>query len=330
MLLPVSAPLDDLVDAHDHADVGVDPEACQPQPVEHLVVSGKLLAFRPSHRVDPGGERARGRHPGIELSQRPGRGVPGVGERRLPARHPLLVQAGESGQRQVDLAPHLDGSREGSRVRPHGKWHRGDGPQVGGHVLADLAVAARRTDREAPAVIAQRHSQPVDLRLDDELQRRRTSGCRASRLSRACAHHPGRLFRASRLRRQLDGPGMPGPELLLVPGVRQRQHGLAVPHLTEDRQRLAAYSLRGRVGRHQLGMLRLQLLEFPVERVVLSVGDLGLIEHVVTVLVMANEVAKLLEAFLDVHRAPPGTLATADKRRYAPTATRTAPLATEE
>ena len=131
-------------------------------------MGGELDALDVAHPVEPGGERPRGRHPRVELAQRAGGGVARVGEGGLAGRHALLVQLREGGQRQVDLAPHLDRRGKGAASASMASGTVRDGAQVGGHVLADLAVAPRGPDRQPAVLVAQRHGQAVDLGLEHE------------------------------------------------------------------------------------------------------------------------------------------------------------------
>ena len=78
-------------------------------------------------------------------------------------------------------------------------------------------------------------------------------------------------------------------------------------HLGEAGQRLAADALGGRVGRDQFGMRCLQLLELAEESVVVGVGDLGAVEDVVAVLVMADQCPQLLDPSAAVTDSPPAT-----------------------
>ena len=68
-------------------------------------------------------------------------------------------------------------------------------------------------------------------------------------------------------------------------------------HLDESFARLAADALGGRIGRDQLGMLGLEVLEPPHHPVVFGVADLGLIEHVIQMLVMMQLFAQILDFF---------------------------------
>src|SRR5262249_58599255 len=97
-------------------------------------------------------------------------------------------------------------------------------------------------------------------------------------------------------------PPVPGPDLLLLEGVLQAEHGRAVANLGELTARLAPHALGRGIRGHQVWVLRLELLQLPVKRVELSVAQLGLVEHVVQVLVPADLPAELLELLLDVAR----------------------------
>ena len=108
-------------------------------------------------------QRPLGGDPGVDLAQRPGRRVAGVGVGLLPRRLGRGVQRGELLVAEVDLAADLDEVGPAGACEPLGDF--GDGADVGGHVLADPAVAPRRRlDQHAP-LVADRTRQPVDLWL---------------------------------------------------------------------------------------------------------------------------------------------------------------------
>ncbi len=65
-------------------------------------------------------------------------------------------------------------------------------------------------------------------------------------------------------------------------------------HDAERLDRLAANALRRRVRRDQLRVLRLQAAQFAHQSVVLRVGDLGLVEHVIAVVVVVDLGAQFL------------------------------------
>ena len=165
-LLPPPAALDDLVRRVVLLDLAVDLEPVFAQPLELLGVAGELDPLVAADPVAPDRERPRGGDPGVELADRAGGRVAGVGERRLAGRGALLVELGERAAREVDLAADLDSL--GRVVDP--QRDRPDRAQVLGHVLADHAVAARRAADELAALVEQRDRDPVDLRLGDEAQ----------------------------------------------------------------------------------------------------------------------------------------------------------------
>ena len=65
--------------------------------------------------------------------------------------------------------------------------------------------------------------------------------------------------------------------------------------------RLAADTLRGRVGGDQLGMLRFQLLQLTGERVEVGIGNFGCVLPVVKVLVVADLFAQLFDSVGGLH-----------------------------
>ena len=161
----------------------------------------------------------------------------------LPAAACSLVDLREPGQRQVDLAAHLDHrrcSRDPQRDRP-------DRAQVGGHVLADGAVAAGGAAHEHAVAVEQRDRQPVDLRLDHQLERLAAQP--------AASRAPPR--RATR------------PRCGRWPATASA----AVLDRGEVTRGRRAHALGGRVGRDQLGVLGLQLPQLAHQRVVLAVVD---------------------------------------------------------
>ena len=87
-----------------------------------------------------------------------------------------------------------------------------------GHVLADLAVAARGAAHEHAVLVDERDRQPVDLRLG----------------------HEADLAHLDALARQVALAALdPGRQLLLVAGVGEREHRLEVADLLELVERLA-------------------------------------------------------------------------------------------
>ena len=243
-----------------HGHVGADLEAVLAQPREPLAVGLELESLDRTDSVAPDRQRPCGGELGVELADRAGGGVARVGEGRLTSGGARLVQLREVRARQVDLAAHLE--LGGSAGHPQGD--RADGPEVLSHVLADLAVAARRAPDEHAVLVEQRDGQPVDLRL---------------------AHVVESLGVEAVLLGQGDDSLGPRPQLLLGARIGQRQHRLEVLDGLEALERPAAHALGRRVWSQELGVTLLEVAELVQQRVVVGVGDLRLVEDVVEVAV---------------------------------------------
>ncbi len=121
------------------------------------------------HLVRPERQVARRGDGGILLAQGAGGGVAGVDVGLLAGVLLGGVEGREGGQPQVDLAAHLEHGR-GTVGQPLG--HVVDGADVGGDVLADPTVAAGGGLHKPTVLIAQRHSEPVELELAGPGRRR--------------------------------------------------------------------------------------------------------------------------------------------------------------
>ena len=164
-VLPGAAGRHDRVEVVVHLDVGVHAEAVLAQPLERL---------RTARRTPPPRGR-RSRRPTSTAAARPSsfgsswriepaaelRGLANVGSPGLGA---LLVQAGERGEREVDLSAHLQQRRRVLDPQRDGA----DRAQVLGHLLAHLAVAAGGAAHEHAVLVDERDRQAVDLRLGHE------------------------------------------------------------------------------------------------------------------------------------------------------------------
>ena len=109
---------------------------------------------------------------------------------------------------------------------------RADRPDVGGHVLAARAVAARRAAHEHAVLVGQRDAQAVDLQLGDVGDRR--------------------VAQAGALPHAL----VEGAQLLLVVGVVEAEHRRQMLDRREALGGPAGDALRRRVRRDEIGMLR--------------------------------------------------------------------------
>ena len=242
----------------------VDTEAVGLEPRERVGVRCQLETLAHADRIRPQGKGARGRLRGVPLAQRACGGVARVHEGREALRRPLLVEAREGGDRQVDLAAHLDERRRRlALVEREAQGHGAHGAQVGGHVLADDPVAARRSPLEHAVAVDERDREPVDLRLGDVTRRIIASCC---------------------LELTTDAL-VPRDQLVDVARVREREHRLEVPHLLEASRCNPSDALRGRVGRAQARVVLLERLQLAEERVVAAVVDLRRVLDVVQAVV---------------------------------------------
>ncbi len=99
-------------------------------------------------------------HARVELPDRAGRGVPRVGEKRLPCLFAVAVDRLERGEGQVDLAPDFDfpALADPERQGP-------DRLDVGRHVVALEAVPPGDGPDDGPVAVNDRDAQAVDLEL---------------------------------------------------------------------------------------------------------------------------------------------------------------------
>ena len=243
------------------------------QPLELLRVRFMLEVLGRADRVAPHRERARGRYRRIELAYRAGRGVARVRERRLAGLRALLVEGGERRPGHIDLTAHLD--QRWGILDP--QWDLPDRAQVLRDLLADLPIAARGAAGEDAVLVHEGDREAVDLRLGDVLDG---------------------LDRRPIGRGQLAHAGVPGAELLLVAGVRQRVHRLQVPSGLELVERRGTHALGRRVGRQELGVLDLEVAQLVQQRVVVGVRDVRVVEDVVAAVVVLDLAPQLGGALL--------------------------------
>ena len=210
------------------------------QPRQHLLMAGELPSLHVAHPVEPGGERPRRGHPRIQLAQRARGRVARVGEGGLARRHALLVQLLEGGQRQVDLAPHLDHRREGGRRRP--AWPAAPSRWCGGW------RSRPRPPRRCPAWPPPSGDRP-----------------------RSAATRPGRRSWARARSAAAAGSQPASADSFTTRACQARSSSSFLAFASESMgspwrtwlkagQWLAAHPLGGRVGGDQFGMSRLQVL----------------------------------------------------------------------
>ena len=129
---------------------------------------GHRLAASPT-RVGEQRQLPSRRNLRVELPQAARRRVARIGEDRLPRLRLRLVQCKEIRLGHEHFAADLDQRRRVALQSPGDRPH---GAEIGRHVLAHHAVAARRAVHECAVLIGQVDRKPVDLRLADEGERR--------------------------------------------------------------------------------------------------------------------------------------------------------------
>ena len=201
------------------------------------------------------------------LLERAGRGVAGVGEEGLAGRFAFGVEAVERGVGHQDLAADFEEVGPVVALQPQG--HRADRADVGRHVVALRAVAARHGPQQPAVFVGERDGRAVELQFADVLRRAD--------------------FALDALDELV--------ELLERVGVAERQHREPVPNGAELARQVAAHAHRRGVGVGQLGMGAFELLEFAHQGVEFEIGDLGRILDVVLEIMIFELPAQLLDSF---------------------------------
>ena len=252
--------------------VGVDAKAGTAQPIQKLALAVDVQRVGIGDGVDKGGQVTARRDLGVLLAQAAGGSVARVGEGVATLGIGLFIQTNKAALRHVDLAAYLDGTlavgahmSERRLGQVHG--HILDGTDVERHVLARGAIAARGRAHEGAVLVGKRHAQTVNLKL---------TGI-------------GDAAGAERILGALE----PRVELVQIHGI---VHGIHACHVRDRRKLLAhvaAHALGIAVGRHQIGIGRLDFLQLNEHFVEGGVRDLGCVEHVVAIGVVIELVAQL-------------------------------------
>ena len=222
-------------------------EAATLEPLDHA----RLRVGRHGAHLAPGisekAERPRGGDRGVELTQRTGGGVARIDIKLLAGFRLALVEREEGRLGHVDFAAHLAHRRNAFAFEQLRNVVQRLG--VGGDVLTLGAVAAGRGSDELAVLVAQRHRQPIDLRLGGK--------------------HDflvlGQPQEAADAADKIDDIGV-------GKGVVERQHRHRVPHLGEARRGRGADALRQAFARGELREARFDGAIAPAQRVIFGVG----------------------------------------------------------
>ncbi len=198
----------------------------------------------------------------VELAHGTRGRVARIGEHRLAGLVALGVEREEPLAVHVDFAADLEQIGPALAVQP--VRNLADGAQIGGDVLAGLAVAARGALHEFAALVAQAGRKPVNLRLGGE---RQAFGVEAEKILHLLEK---------------------GADVLFVEGVVQRQHRLGMDDLGEGLRRRRADAAVGTVGADQFRETRLDLVVATAQRVVGCVGNLRRVFLVIELVVIGD------------------------------------------
>ena len=199
----------------------------------------------------------------VLLSQRTGRAVAGVGERRLTLLDEAGIQARKIGDHEEDLAANLQHRRDREFLCPgECLGNITDGACVEGHILADAPITTGRGPLQTTLPVDQRDRHPVDLQL-----------AQVVRLGAEFVLHPDR----------------PRLQLLGIEDVIEAEHPFEMLGGSElGGEAGPADELRGRICHPQFRVALLERGELMEQRVEFRVGDDRRVFDVVPELVLAH------------------------------------------
>ena len=234
-----------------------------PEQRDRLLLRGDRLVAHIIDVVEDDLGTAGRRDLGIEIADRPRRGVARVLERLVGMRAVIFFEHGQADDR---LPPHFQRPAigNGERETAHGERLRRD-------VLPLSAVSARGRAHKPPFRIGQTHGQPVELILHGKL-------CRGID-----------LLHARDERRKL----------VLRDRLIQRKEGRDMRMARKRLDGLAAHAARRRIGQTH-ARLPLQLLQLVVERVILPVRHAGRILHIIFVRPLVERIHQITHS---VHKS---------------------------
>jgi hypothetical protein len=274
--LPVAAEVERLGEPAHHPSLRVDRKSGTIEPLHRRRLRGGELGrqrspvargLHLSHLVGPERKRTSGGDGRVLLAKRTRRRVARVDEEPLSRIVLATIEVFERGDRHVDLAPHLHDRGRRPDLLGELLRYRTDRGHVGRHVLAGPAVAAGCCLDKPPLVVAEGDGQAVDLQLADEL------GVRGDLLGQ---------------------PVRPSLELFGSEGVVEAHHRHSMGHRGEEHRRRSADRRGRRTRDHQVGVIGFDRCELADQGVVFDVGDLGVVEPVVAVVVVRDELSQLL------------------------------------
>ena len=209
-------------------------------------------------------------HPGVLALESPRRGIARIGKRLFANVLALFVEPVETCPRHEYLAAYLE--RVGvAQVRLQHQRDAAYGLHVGSDIIAVGAVAARQGLHQPAILVGQRNGQPVVFHLTAYLE----------------------------VLTLKSTPYLTVPLLyvLLAVCVGKGEHGVAVAHLPELLGDVAAYAHRGRIGVVSLGVACLKVLQFVHQEVKFLVGDNGIVQHIIAMIMFMELTSQRMYSF---------------------------------
>ncbi len=267
---------------------------------EHFGMFLELDTVRCTGRVKHGADRALRDQFRVELFERAGGGVPGVGERFFAFGFEFFIDGLEFLDRHISFATHFE--QCGRIFQIQLQRYRADGFEIHRDIVAFCAVAARDAERKFAVAVMNADGHAVHLRFHDVLN-----------------PVTSEMFARGGVKRSKFGQRVfvLGAIALVTVGFLGAGRVFGGLHLVERKHRhqmfdpgkffagRAADALRGRFGCDQVGKLFLQILQFLEKLVVFAVGDELPAFDVIGVVVPADFVGELGVAgfgFAERHR----------------------------
>ena len=201
------------------------------------------------------------------LFERSGSGIARIGEQGIPGRFAFGIEPIERSVGHQNLPADFEIVGPSAALQPERNGSHGS--DIGGNIIALRTVSARYGPQQPSVLVGERDGRTVEFELADVLRR----------------------------------PGFPldaVDELVQFVqriGIAQRAHRETVFHRNELGRQVAAHPHRRGIGIGELGMLRLEILQFAHERIELEIGDFGRIVDVIPMIVIFQLPAQLLDSF---------------------------------
>ena len=224
------------------------------EPLQHRVLTLARVERERAPSIAAETQGTRGCDAWIELTQAPSRRIAWIGEGALAPLGGISVESREPLACHIDLAAHLE--HRGPVLADQAQRHALDGAHVRGDILAGRAVAAGRGLHQRTCLVADAHSQPVELGLggvEDRIGTRQGGGDATVELD----------------------------QLPIAHGVGERDHGQTVANRSNGGERRGTDPLGRRIRRLQVRVGGFEGLKLGEESIVFGVRDLRIVEDVI-------------------------------------------------